>query len=309
MLPKFLPQMPTAFRDAARSLRDSPADASASSDRGARQQLELSVILRSLSDWQRLLADDQRLTDPQFIAQLARTIVNAGAREPVTDVRIPSGELQNLDNLREGLTYSWINSRLRAVMLCIEEALGEKPYSDVKIYATEAITPFALKLRGIFAKFIGSEYTESDEQRADLFPISCEDLQRLSFPTDIFDVVTTNEVLEHVPSLDAALFEICRVLRPGGWHIGTAPFAMGQYESIRKARLEGKEIVHLMEPEYHGNPVDERGSLVFEIPGWDILDRAKAAGFSDAYVKYVISSQHACLSSDAGGIFVFCLQK
>ena len=109
--------------------------------------------------------------------------------------------------------------------------------------------------------------------------------------------------------IDAALREIHRVLKPGGWHVGTAPFAMGQYESITKSKLEDGKIVHLTEPEYHGNPVDERGSLVFEIPAWDILDRAKAVGFGDAHVKYILSTQHACLSSDAGGIFVFCFQK
>ena len=161
----------------------------------------------------------------------------------------------------------------------------------------------------MFAKFIGSEYAETDEQRAALFPILCEDLQQLSFPSDVFHLVTTNEVLEHVPALDAALAEIHRVLRPGGWHIGTVPFAYGQYESVQKAKLDDGEVVYLMEPEYHGNPVDERGSLVFEIPGWDVLDRARAAGFREAHMKYVLSSQYACLSNDAGGIFVLCLQK
>jgi SAM-dependent methyltransferase len=217
--------------------------------------------------------------------------------------------MESIDDLREGLVYSSINSRLRAVMLCIQWALADVRWPDAKIYATEAVTPFALRLRGFFAKFIGSEYAETEAQRDELFPIPCEDLQRLSFPNDAFHLVTTNEVLEHVPSIDAALGEVHRVLRDGGWHIGTAPFAMGQYESVTKAKLQDGKIIHLTEPEYHGNPVDERGSLVFQIPGWDILDRAKAVGFRDAHVKYILSPQHACLSSDAGGIFVFCLQK
>jgi SAM-dependent methyltransferase len=194
-------------------------------------------------------------------------------------------------------------------MLCIQWLLADHSWIDAKIYATEAVTPFALRLRGIFPKFIGSEYADTDTQRRDLFPIPCEDLQQLSFPDDSFDIVTTNEVLEHVPSIDQALAEIFRVLKPGGWHVGTAPFAMGQYESITKARLEAGQILYLTEPEYHGNPVDERGSLVFEIPGWEILDRAKAAHFSEAHVKYILSSRYACLSNDAGGIFVFCFQK
>ena len=96
----------------------------------------------------------------------------------------------------------------------------------------------------------------------------------------MFHIVSTNEVLEHAPSIDAALAEIYRALRPGGWHIGTAPFAMGQHEFIRKAKLEGGNVTHLTEPEYHGNPVDERGSLVFEIPGVGHFGQSKSRRIS-----------------------------
>lgn len=267
------------------------------------------AVLRSLDDWQELISANPQFRDREYIDRLAKAVCDAGATEPLTGMRIPPGQLQCSGNLREGLVYSSINSRMRAVMFCIQLCQADQPASQTKIYATEAVTPFALRLRGIFAKFIGSEYTESEAQREELYPISCEDLQNLSFPNDVFDIVTTNEVLEHVPSIDTALAEIHRVLRPGGWHVGTAPFAMGQTQSITKARLEDGKVVYLMEAEYHGNPVDERGSLVFEIPGWDLLERAQEVGFGDAHVKYIISTKHACLSSDAGGIFVFCLQK
>jgi hypothetical protein len=43
-------------------------------------------------------------------------------------------------------------------------------------------------------------------------------------------------------------------------------------------------VEHLSPPEYHGNPVDERGSLVFTDIGWDVLAQAMDAGFSDACV-------------------------
>jgi len=271
--------------------------------------LEISEELTSMADWHALIERVPLVRDEQALAQLAARVARAGAVEPVTHRQIPPKRMESLDNLREGLVFESINSRSRAVLLCIERVLEEVTWSDAKIYATEAITPFALRLRGLFAKFIGSEYTESEDQRAELYPIPCEDLQNLTFPSDCFHVVTTNEVLEHVPSIDAALREIHRVLTPGGWHIGTAPFAMGKQDSILKAKIEDGRVVHLMEPEYHGNPVDERGSLVFEIPGWDILDRARAVGFSDAHMKFVMSTRHACLSGDAGGIFVFAFRK
>jgi ubiquinone/menaquinone biosynthesis C-methylase UbiE len=39
---------------------------------------------------------------------------------------------------------------------------------------------------------------------------------RLDFPDGYFDVVVSNQVLEHVPDLEAVLDEIDRVLKPGG---------------------------------------------------------------------------------------------
>lgn len=42
------------------------------------------------------------------------------------------------------------------------------------------------------------------------------DAQRLPLADEVADVVVAGEVLEHVPDLDAAVREACRVLRPGG---------------------------------------------------------------------------------------------
>jgi len=62
-----------------------------------------------------------------------------------------------------------------------------------------------------------------------------------------------------------------------------------------------------MEPEYHGDPMSPDGALVFEIPGWDILGRARAAGFSHAVFRAMMSEAHAYL--DYGGVLVLCLRK
>ena len=76
------------------------------------------------------------------------------------------------------------------------------------------------------------------------------------------------------------LREAARTLRGGGLFLATFPFLQLQQESIVKAVLENGSIRHLAAPDYHGNPVDQRPSLVFSIPAWDIVDMASAAGFA-----------------------------
>jgi len=179
-----------------------------------------------------------------------------------------------------------------------------------RIYATEGVTAFAMRLRGLYPHFLGSEFALDQKQRDLLYPIPCEDLQNLSLQSDSFDIVATNEVLEHVPSIDKALTEMHRVLRPGGWHVGTMPFHYCDDVSTRRALLnEGGEIIHLLEPEYHLDPMNEGGVLVFEIPGWDIVARAHQAGFSRAFMRFLISTRHGVISEQIGGVFILCCQK
>ncbi len=49
------------------------------------------------------------------------------------------------------------------------------------------------------------------------------DEDRIPFPADTFDLVINNQVMEHVPDLDAALAEIRRVLKPGGQLLSVFP--------------------------------------------------------------------------------------
>jgi len=164
-------------------------------------------------------------------------------------------------------------------------------------------------MRGVFPKYHGSEYTDDPAKRAQLYPIDFQDLEALTLQSDSFDIVSTNEVLEHVPSIDASLREICRVLKPGGWHIGTVPFAFMNEESVIRARLVDGKVEHLMEPEYHGNPMSDQGSLVFEIPGWEIVRRCREAGFSQAGMRFIASERHGCLAQHVSGVFVLCARK
>jgi SAM-dependent methyltransferase len=269
--------------------------------------MEIRKSFKNYKDWVSYI-DSGHLIKMTEIDKIGEDILVSEAVEPLTNLRImPKDLCKGQNGWREGLVCRGLNSRVRAVLLLIEEALNGNP--NPRIYAAEAITPMAQLLGEKFPRFIGSEYTDNEDQRAEMWPIRFEDLTSLSFEDDLFDIVTTNEVLEHVPSVDQALSEIHRVLKPGGWHIGTHPFAFMSEDSIVKAGIVDGQVTHFMEPEYHGNPMSSEGSLVFEIPGWDIIERALNIGFSDAFMQYVVSKNSACLADHAGGIFVLCCQK
>jgi SAM-dependent methyltransferase len=101
----------------------------------------------------------------------------------------------------------------------------------------------------------------------------CENLEKLTFSNQSFDLVLTQDVFEHIFHPDLAIKEIERVLRPGGAYIMTVPLTRKSAVSERRASIDtnGKIIYH-KDIQYHGNPINEEGILVTIDWGYDILD-------------------------------------
>lgn len=112
--------------------------------------------------------------------------------------------------------------------------------------------------------------------------IRCEDVKKLSFEDDLFDLVISEDVLEHVDDYEKAFLEIYRVLKPGGYHIFTIPL-YGDRKTRKKALIKNGQIEHLLPPEYHGDPV--RGEiLVFNEFGTDLGDILEKFGFQSEFI-------------------------
>jgi len=93
--------------------------------------------------------------------------------------------------------------------------------------------------------------------------VVCEDITALTFDDESLDVIVSSDVLEHVPDPAAAFRESARVLRKGGVHVFTVPPRSG---TRRRAAVENGHTVILVEPpEYHRDPLDPAGVLVY----WD----------------------------------------
>lgn len=96
-----------------------------------------------------------------------------------------------------------------------------------------------------------------------------ENLEGQTFADESFDIVVTQDVMEHVNDFPKALLDIHRTLRPGGAHVFTTP-TYPQPKTVQWAWYDGNgRIKWLYEPEYHGNPVDAEGSPVTFHYGWD----------------------------------------
>jgi hypothetical protein len=67
---------------------------------------------------------------------------------------------------------------------------------------------------------------------------------------------------------------------------------------VRARVLAGGEIEHLLEPEYHGDPLSEDGCLCYQHFGWDMLDDLRAAGFASVWACVYWSPRCAYLGGE-----------
>ncbi|MEP9366975.1 class I SAM-dependent methyltransferase [Xanthobacter sp. VNH20] len=98
-----------------------------------------------------------------------------------------------------------------------------------------------------------------------------ENLEDQTFADETFDLVITQDVFEHIFHPDRAIREIARTLKPGGATIMTVPIVLKNRPSRRRASLKNGEIKNLLEPQFHGNPVSNDGSLVTIDWGYDVV--------------------------------------
>jgi O-antigen biosynthesis protein len=180
-----------------------------------------------------------------------------------------------------------LNNRQRAVAAFAQGLLADPAAGVEDVYLTEQVTPLFAWISGRFrtARIAGSEYLGPDVPDGIVRDgIVHRDVEKLGLPSSSLDLVLSCDVLEHVNEPRAALGELFRVLRPGGRLLFTVPFASHLEKNVRRARLAGGAIEHLLEPSYHGNPIDEKGSLAYFDYGWELLDWVREAGFGDVSV-------------------------
>lgn len=125
----------------------------------------------------------------------------------------------------------------------------------------------------------------------------CENLEAQTFPAESFDLVITQDVMEHVFHPQKAYQEIYRTLRPGGYHIHTTPIFKHLVQTEQMATLgQDGQITHLAEPEYHGNPISGEGSLVTFRYGYDLADLISAWSPFDVEIRRFVDRTHGIVA-------------
>ena len=136
-----------------------------------------------------------------------------------------------------------------------------------------------------------SSYREHHALGLQLAPhTSNQNLEKLTFPDNHFDVVITSDVMEHVRLDFEAHREIARVLKPGGVYLFTVPHYRDARETVFRVAvndpLDSSTDQFLMEKEYHGdaNSADHT-ALSYRVYGTDLDHALTQLGFTVDYTR------------------------
>lgn len=159
------------------------------------------------------------------------------------------------------------------------ESLSEavETLSKLSIYSAVSNDPLQRFLGSSNPNFICSEFFPDAEEGTRVGGVLCQNLERLTFEDEKFDLVITEDVFEHVRRPEQGFREVHRVLKDGGYHIFTIPF---NFDKLTVTRVDAttERDVHLLPPEYHGDTLRDK-ILVYTDFGYDLVDKLRALGF------------------------------
>jgi SAM-dependent methyltransferase len=161
--------------------------------------------------------------------------------------------------------------RERALMVTIEKYYPN--WRDLKIHeCSPGNRGASVKMRKSCLAYTETQFLPDHPKGYVVAGIRNEDLENQTFQDATFDLVITQDVMEHIYNPARAFSEIARTLKKGGAHIFTVPL-INHHQPSEVWAVKGKDgaPVFLKEPEWHGNPIDQKGSPVTMHWGFDIV--------------------------------------
>jgi SAM-dependent methyltransferase len=144
--------------------------------------------------------------------------------------------------------------------------------SDIDIYEPALHGPFVNNFKKLSRYCQSYFWPERTLGSRDDKGIRCEDITKLTFPDNSFDLVITSDVMEHIYDFKGAFAEIQRVLKPGGVHIFSIPNAwpFPDHCEQRVAVIDGVE--HHIKPARYHTGGDGTPCIVYTDFGADLID-------------------------------------
>lgn len=180
----------------------------------------------------------------------------------------------NSDWFRDTLSCPMCGSipRERAVALVLNEILPN--WRNLSIHeSSPSLRAFSERMVREAPHYVASQYFRSEPLGIAVKGFQNQNLESQTFEDELFDLVLSLDVMEHVFNPDKVYSEVFRTLRKGGYYLHTFPirkYIVDAGTPLAKLDADGS-VVHLAStPEYHGNPIDEAGSLVTWDYGYDI---------------------------------------
>lgn len=168
--------------------------------------------------------------------------------------------------------------RNRALLAVLNDKFPD--WRRASIHESSPSGPLLEKFRKECPGYVGSHFFPDLPNGSHRDNFVCQNLERQSFADASFDIVITQDVLEHLFDARAALREIARTLKPGGAHVFTVPWYYWKSTVVRARRDDDGKVNHLLPEDYHGNPIKaDARSLVVTEWGRELLEEIdKASG-------------------------------
>lgn len=145
--------------------------------------------------------------------------------------------------------------------------------------------------------YVASQYFPGKPAGATIDGFRNEDLESQTFADGSFDLVVTQDVMEHVYNPDRVVAEIFRTLKADGLYLCTFPVRKEQVADRERRLLRDADgtVQHLKPVEIHGNPVDETGSIVTVDYGYELHKAFAAWADFDVRVYRFADAWHGIL--------------
>lgn len=151
---------------------------------------------------------------------------------------------------------------------------------------------YELSSRGAFVRFLKkqklkltlSEYFDGVELGEFVGGIQCQNVEKLTYTDNKFDVVTSLEVFEHVENDMQGFKEIHRVLKRKGVFIFTVPINL-ESKTIERTKIVNGKHENILPAMYHSDSL--RGAnkvFCYRDYGFDIVERLRSIGFAQCEI-------------------------